>query len=232
MEADNSILGLMVSAAPALPRSYPDGAPGEFLKDPANQAFALLVGALALYGSDSPWGMPYELRTRLALPRFDATTIARLGEERLREALRRRPVLHMNPGKMGRWTWQAASVVVGQYGDAKWIWNDRRHMEAGRLVRRLTGIPGIGAVKALVFAYLLGRDWEADLDWTGFVPQLNTGMAGTLRRTGTSLPDVRNLEQFVMAHEGLRSVSKSFCSLDRPLCGECPLSAMCPKQGV
>jgi len=218
-----------------IPREYPDGVAGEFLRDPASQPLSLLLGAIAMYGSDSPWSLPHTLATRLGMERFDAMALAGMGEAALRQAIAKRPSLHIDSPKMGRWADQASRMVVGQYGGGtSWIWDDYRRMDAARLVERLRGVPGIGAVKALVFAFLLGTDWGADIvGWDKFEMPMDPPMLEASRRLGigTSLPR-GDPERLVRIHEGLRNIVKRHCALDGPRCEACPLSAKCPRQGV
>jgi hypothetical protein len=140
----------------------------------------------------------------------------------------------MDPARMGRWAWDAARLVVGQYGgDANWIWNDFRKMDVGRFVGRLLEVPGIGSVKALVLAFLLHRDWGADIvGWRGFRPPMDAAMLVAAGRLGIGAPESDgDPESIVKVCEGLRKVSK-LCAQERPQCGACPLSAGCPRQGV
>jgi len=228
------MLKLIMDSSPALPCEYPDGEAGEFLRNPTTQPMALLLGTISLYGSEDPWALPHGMAIRLNMNRFDAKTVAAVGEQNLRFAISTKPALHIDPHRMGRWAWQAASVVVGQYGGANWIWNDYRTIDVDRLIRRLIGVPGVGFVKAIMLTFLLHRDWKADIvGWERFEPPMDAGMMLAASRLGVvgtiGAPDP---ERVVRAYEGLRSVSKSFCVRNMPLCGRCPLSEKCPRQGV
>jgi hypothetical protein len=235
METDIvDIVESLIRAGPKIPCDYPDGEAGEFLKDHASQPLSLLFGAIAMYGSDDPWALPHAWATRLGKERFDATSLAEESESALILALKQRPALHMDPVRMGRWASQAAKVIVGQYGGGtSWIWNDYRHIDVSRLVMRLRGIPGIGAVKALVFAFLLYRDWGATVvGWDKFEIPMDPPMLETLRRLGIGAFPSGDPEQTVKIHEGLRTIAKKHCIWNGPQCGACPVSAKCPKQGV
>lgn len=235
MKADNT-LELLASLAPPIPCEYPDGDAGMFLKDPASQPFALLVGAIALYGSELPWTLPYVLRTRLNIECFDARAIVAVDENVLRLVLSDASayVLHMDPSRMAKWVRQSAQVIVGQYGGGtSWIWNDYRRIETAQLIRRLMELPGIGSVKALVLAFLLYRDWGADIvGWEKLQPPMSDTMRTAAFRLGIQSSISSSPEQIVMVCEGLRNIAKSFCVEDGPLCGNCPLLTGCPRQGV
>jgi hypothetical protein len=98
----------------------------------------------------------------------------------------------------------------------------------------LKGIPGIGTVKALVFAFLLNRDWGADIvGWDKFVMPMDPSMLEVSRRLGIGISFPRaDPEQLVKIYEGFRSIVKRYCALDGPHCEVCPLSKKCLKQGV
>lgn len=235
MEAHDRLVEFLVAMSPSVPREYPVGEAGEFLRSPDKQALSLLLGAMAMYGSDSPWRFPFDLSRRLGVSGFNAAALAAVGEAEVRRAVGTKPALHIDPPRMGRWIQQAGQVLVGQYGgSANWIWNDYRRIEVERLVRRLMEIPGMGPVKALMLSFILRKDWDAEIvGWGEFNPPMDTGMSDTLRRLGIGrLPLSDDPELIVKVYEGLRSIAKAFCAQGRPLCDACPLSAKCPKQGV
>lgn len=235
MEVDrvSEMLGLLAGSAPELPCAYPDGEAGEFLRDPAKQPLSLLLGAIAMYGSEHPWALPHGMAARLGMARFDAPTLAAFGEQDLRRVVGEGPALHIDPRRMGRWAWRAARFVDGQYGGANWIWNDYRTMDAGRLVGRLMDVPGMGPVKATVLAFLLRRDWGARIvGWEAFEPPMDGGMLVAANRLGLGTSRGADPELVVRAYEGLRMVARMFCAGDAPLCGGCPLSEKCPRQGA
>lgn len=235
METDIvDIVESLIRAGPKIPCDYPDGEAGEFLRNPTSQSISLLIGAIAMYGSNEPWALPQALAVRLGKGRFDAVSLAEESESTLILAFKQRPVLHLDPVRMGRWINQAAKVIVGQYGGGtSQIWNDYRLIDVSRLVMRLKGIPGIGAVKALVFAFLLYRDWGAIVvGWDKFEIPMDPPMLETLRRLGIGAFPKGDPEQIVKIHEGLRIITKKHCIWNGPQCGAYPMSAKCPKRGV
>lgn len=230
METNRDMMELLARAAPKALPAYPDGEAGEFLRNPANRSLALLLGAMTMYGSDTPWEVPHKLHVRLEPMRFTAAALAEVDEGVLRLAMRD---LHVDPAKTGKWISQASKVVVGQYGgEASWIWNDYRRIDVSRLIGRLRGIPGIGSVKALMFAFLLGMDWGADIvGWEHFDMPMDEQMLWASRRLGLALPlKSDDPERLVMLHEGLRCAGKH-CG-PAPRCEMCPVSAGCPRQGA
>jgi endonuclease III len=229
-----NILKFVAQNGTPVPRGYPDGMSGEFLKNPSTQPLSLLLGAIAMYGSDFPWDLPYELATRLRMDQFDAVTLATKDMEELKSAIGNRPMLHIDPTKMGKWISGTAKVIVGQYGGrTSWIWDDYKHMDVSRLVIRLKEIPGIGIVKALIFAFLLNRDWGADIvGWNEFKIPMDLHMLKVSHRLGITLFPMEDPEQLVMVYEGLRNIMKRYCVLDGPRCEICPLLEKCPRQGV
>lgn len=230
METNRNIAELLARSTPLVSPAYPEGEAGEFLRNPVNQPLALLIGAMAMYGSDAPWEVPHKLHARLEPMRFNAAALAEVDEGALRLAMRS---LHVDPAKTGKWISQASKVVVGQYGgEVSWIWNDYRRIEVSRLIGRLKGIPGIGSVKALVFAFLLGMDWGANIvGWEQFDMPMDERMLWASRRLGLVLP-IRSddPEWLVMLHEGLRAAGKHCGPL--PRCEACPAFAVCPRQGA
>lgn len=233
MTGGEPLYGALVSLASPVPRGRClEGRAKVFLDDPATKDFALLVGAIAMYGSEKPWELPCVLADRLMLARFDAETFADIDGRELRRALAEKPSLHIDPGRMSGWIRDCGKVVMGQYGSASWIWNNYRDMDATRLARRLTGIPGIGIAKATVFTFLLSADWGARVTgWEDFKPPVDHRLSAVLRRLGMDKL-AADPEMAVAALEGARMLAKRNCLADNPRCDSCPLVDKCPKQGV
>jgi hypothetical protein len=230
---EKELLDSIAALAAPLPGMRPSRHAGELPDDPSEGDFALLVGAIAMYGSDEPWDLPRALAGRLAIGCFDAEVFSGMDIARLRCALAESPALHVDPGKMARWIVDAGKVVAGQYGgSARWIWNDCGGIDATRLARRLVGIPGIGTAKATVFAYLLSRDHGIPVSgWDVFDPPMNQRLLAVRARLGGhALRGDPGRDVAIL--EGIRELAKGFCGLTGPQCGICPLSGKCPKQGV
>ena len=225
----------LISLAPPVPRArdLSDRAK-TFLEDPATRDFALLVGAVALYGSERPWELPCLLADRLKITQFDADTFSGIDRNKLCHVLSEKPSPHVDPGRMSSWIKDCGKVVMGQYsGGTSWIWNNYRIMDATRLARRLTGIPGIGTAKATVFTFLLLADWEAQVTgWEIFEPPVDERVSLTMRRLGMGKTMSRDPEETVATLEGIRALTKWHCLPSNPRCGLCPLTDKCCKQGV
>jgi hypothetical protein len=229
-----NVLELLIQMAPILPCNYPNGKAGDFLQDQVNQPLSLLLGAIALYGSDDPWALPYNLFIRLDKQRFDALTLSQEDPTILCKAVRQKPILHMDPNKMGTWISKITKVVVGEYGEGtSWIWDDYRQMDVSRLIRRLKSMPGIGVTKALTFSFLLYRDWRADIvGWDKLEIPIEPSMTKALYRLGIEKFPRSDPEHVVKIYSGLRTLIKKHCTWNEPQCGACPISIICPRQGV
>jgi len=234
MEVWSSVVDIATSWALPVPCQYPLGDALEMFSNPSKKPMALLVGAMGMYGSDHPWEIPYNLSVRLGIECLDAKSIKDVGENGLRRALCGRPALHVSPPKMGTWISRAADFVVGQYdGDPALIWNRGSGIEAQRLIRRLVDVPGIGNVKALAFTFLLGRDWDVDInEWDRVDIESNSDINRVLIRLGiVNPPRPIDPKTVVAIWEGLRRIGKTYCVLDNPRCAECPMIG-CRKKGV
>lgn len=229
-----NILELLIHMAPTLPCNYPKGEAGDFLRDQINQPLSLLLGAIALYGSDNPWALPHSLFVRLDKQRFDALTLSQENSVVLCQAIKQKPMLHMDPNKMGMWISNVTKVIVGEYGGGtSWIWDDYRQMDVSRLVRRLKSMPGVGITKALTFSFLLYRDWEANIvGWDKLEMPIDPPMTETLHRLGMGKFPRGSPEHIVQIYGGLRVLIKQHCTWNRPQCVACPISIICPRQGV
>lgn len=85
-----------------------------------------------------------------------APELAGFDPDALAAVFSERPALHRYPRAMAARTQDLARIITGRYGgDAARLWEGAATGE--ELVRRIAELPGFGAVKAQIFAALLGK---------------------------------------------------------------------------
>lgn len=122
---------------------------------------ALLTGMLLDQQIPIEWAFrgPAELRRRLD-GALDATTVAAMSTDEVRNLFAEKPALHRYPGSMGERVHQLCSFVVEHYdGDASKIWTAAG--DAKDLLNRLRELPGYGEQKAKIFLAILGKRFDA-----------------------------------------------------------------------
>jgi uncharacterized HhH-GPD family protein len=122
----------------------------------ASDALALLVGMLLDQQVPMEWAFrgPFELKQRLG--RLDATAIAAMDPEAVREVFSAKPALHRYPGSMGARVHELCTFIVDRYnGQADEIWKGAK--DAADLYARLRELPGYGEQKARIFLAILGK---------------------------------------------------------------------------
>jgi uncharacterized HhH-GPD family protein len=85
-----------------------------------------------------------------------AEELASFDPEALAAVFSERPALHRFPKAMAARTQDLARLVVAEYdGDAAALWNTAS--SGAELLKRVSALPGFGAVKAQIFVALLGK---------------------------------------------------------------------------
>ena len=151
------------------PQWKPDGSPQlNFTADPeANQLLAddpnaFLIGIVLdqQIPTTKAFAGPHVLKQRLG--HFDVAKIAAMDQEQFIEVFREKPAVHRFPASMGKRVHDACAALVADWdGDAAAIWTDQPDAKA--VMKRLGGIPGVGAAKQKLAVMLLGRYFGADI---------------------------------------------------------------------
>jgi uncharacterized HhH-GPD family protein len=121
-----------------------------------DEPLALLIGFVLdqQVQLQKAFGGPLELKRRIG--GLDASRIATMDPEELREVFTRRPALHRFPGTMADRTRALCAFVAERYdGDARRIWAEAS--DGGDLEARLLELPGIGPMKAKTLIAILGK---------------------------------------------------------------------------
>jgi uncharacterized HhH-GPD family protein len=144
---------------------------------------ALLIGMLLDQQVPMEWAFrgPYELKQRLG--RLNATDIAAMDPERVREVFSAKPALHRYPASMGGRVHDLCVFIVERYdGQPERIWTEATSAED--LYARLRELPGYGEQKAKIFLAILGKR-------LGVAPAGWEGLAGPYGEPGhRSIADV------------------------------------------
>lgn len=118
---------------------------------------ALLIGMVLDQQVPLEWAFagPLELRRRLGSD-LDATTLASMDPDALKELFSRRPALHRYPGAMAGRVQDLCRCLVEDYGGrADGVWKDAA--TGTDLLARVRKLPGFGDQKAKIFLALLGK---------------------------------------------------------------------------
>jgi uncharacterized HhH-GPD family protein len=144
---------------------------------------ALLIGMLLVQQVPMEWAFrgPYELKQRLG--QLNATDIAAMDPERVREVFSAKPALHRYPASMGGRVHDLCVFIVERYdGQPERIWTEATSAED--LYARLRELPGYGEQKAKIFLAILGKR-------LGVAPAGWEGLAGPYGEPGhRSIADV------------------------------------------
>ena len=144
---------------------------------------ALLIGMLLDQQVPMEWAFrgPYELKQRLG--RLNATDIAAMDPERVREVFSAKPALHRYPASMGGRVHDLCVFIVERYdGQPERIWTETTSAED--LYARLRELPGYGEQKTKIFLAILGKR-------LGVAPAGWEGLAGPYGEPGhRSIADV------------------------------------------
>lgn len=118
---------------------------------------ALLIGMVLdqQVPMERAFSAPHDLARRLG-HEPDAAELADFDPEELAAVFSARPALHRFPKAMAGRVQQVCRVLVRDYGgDAEALYRDAG--DGRELLRRLSALPGFGAVKAQIFLALLGK---------------------------------------------------------------------------
>jgi uncharacterized HhH-GPD family protein len=121
---------------------------------------ALLIGMVLDQQIPLEWAFkgPQMLKERLG-GALDATYIAELDPEALKEAFSTRPALHRFPGSMATRVQELCQALVADYaGEAAKVWTSARTGE--QLYANIKGLPGFGDMKARIFVALLAKQLD------------------------------------------------------------------------
>jgi uncharacterized HhH-GPD family protein len=121
-----------------------------------------LIGIIANQAirAESAWRVAAGLRDRLG--HLDGHRLATLDGPELASVIARRSALHPFAASMGRYITGTCRILCDDYdGAASALWSDTPTATA--LVRRLTGLPGIGRHKAEVALLLLVREYGIEV---------------------------------------------------------------------
>ena len=123
----------------------------------SRNALALLIGMLLdqQVPLERAFSAPHDLVKRLGheptveeLASFDPAALAAVFSER--------PALHRFPKAMAARTQDLARLIISEYdGDAASLWSTAS--SGAELLKRVSGLPGFGEVKAKIFVALLGK---------------------------------------------------------------------------
>lgn len=213
----------------------PNAAANDFLR---RDAFGFLTAVLMDQGipAERAWEAPYLLRERLG--HLDPHKFAS-GEEKLRAAVQRPPMLHRYIEKMPHWLALAGKRVVKDYaGDAAAIWSDRP--TADMVQRRFDAFTGIGQKKAAMAVEILARDLGVKI--TG-LDKSDVAYDIHLRRVflRTRLADRDDQAHMIEVARRLHptrpgaldlpawNIGRTWCHPGVPNCETCPLTEVCPK---
>jgi len=122
----------------------------------ATDGLALLIGMLLDQQVPMEWAFrgPLELKQRLG--GLQASEIAAMDPDKVREVFMAKPALHRYPASMGARVHDLCAFIVERYdGRAERIWSDAP--SAQELFARLRELPGYGEQKAKIFLAILGK---------------------------------------------------------------------------
>ncbi len=200
--------------------------------------FAFLIAVIFDQGitAERAWAAPYFLKQRLGY--FEAMRMSD-DLESVRLAIQQPPMLHRFKENMARWVVSAARTVIAAYdGDASRIWSDSP--TAAQLQRRFVEFEGIGQKKAAMAVELLERDRGVDIrDLEGSDIAYDVHVRRVLLRSGLAIRDdlndmVNRTRDLFPNRPGsldypLWDIGRRWCRPQNPDCGNCPLTAHCPK---
>lgn len=126
----------------------------------ARDPLALLIGMLLdqQVPMERAFHSPYDLKERLG-GELDATAIAEMDPDKLKELFSTRPALHRYPGSMAARTQTLCGYLVEHYGGrADKVW---KGAQTGKeLYDRVRGLPGFGEQKAHIFVTVLAKQLD------------------------------------------------------------------------
>jgi len=130
----------------------------------ARNGLALLIAMLLdqQVPLERAFSAPADLAARLG-HEPTAEELASLDPDELTRVFSARPALHRFPKAMAARTQALARVIVDEYdGEAAAVWTTAT--SGTQLLRRVSGLPGFGTVKAQIFVALLGKQLEVRPD--------------------------------------------------------------------
>jgi uncharacterized HhH-GPD family protein len=123
----------------------------------SRNALALLIGMLLdqQVPLERAFSAPFDLVTRLG-HEPTAEELSEFNPDELVRIFSERPALHRYPKAMAGRVQALAHLIVAQYGgDAAALWSTAS--SGAELLKRVSALPGFGAVKAQIFVALLGK---------------------------------------------------------------------------
>ena len=123
----------------------------------SRSALALLMGMLLdqQVPLERAFSAPYDLVTRLG-HELTAEELVEMSPEELVRVFSERPALHRYPKAMAGRVQALARIIVDEYGgDAATLWSTAS--SGSELLKRVSALPGFGAVKARIFVALIGK---------------------------------------------------------------------------
>lgn len=220
------------------------GVNGVFTKDSdadrllVDDSFAFLVGVIVDYQmpAERAWILPYRLKERLDGwgPQYLADNPIEVAA-----AFAAPPKLHRFPNQTPRFVVDGARRVMDDYaGDAASIWSDSP--TATVLQERLREFAGISQKKAAMAVELLERDLGVPIvDLNGSDVAYDVHLRRVMLRTGLAERD--NVTHMVEVARVLHpqrpgeldfpmwDIGRAWCHKSNPVCGECVLVSLCPK---
>jgi uncharacterized HhH-GPD family protein len=104
---------------------------------------------------EKAFSSPYQLALRLG-HEPTAEELAEMSPDELVRVFSERPALHRYPKAMAGRVQALAHIIVAEYGgDAAALWSTAP--SGAELLKRVSALPGFGAVKAQIFVALLGK---------------------------------------------------------------------------
>lgn len=115
---------------------------------------------------------PLTIRERLGT--LDVAKLAKMDPERVRAAFATPPAVHRFPGSMAERVQRLCRSLATEYGgDGARVWREAK--DARDLEGRLTGLPGIGPMKARTIINVLGKLLDVrPTGWEAYVPDWMT----------------------------------------------------------
>ncbi len=201
--------------------------------------FAFLVGSAFDRGMiwQNAWEIPYWIHRK---GKLDASILATVGEPGLQHLLESLPVKPRYGCVAGARTLSDAADLVIRFdpgGDANAIWD---RVSPSEVQKRLEAVHGIGPGIAHMIIRILRDDWgkfegsEHEIDVKPDVHVMRV-----FKRTGLTRSE--NEREAVEAARRLNptfpgeldwpawNIGQRWCRPSRPLCGGCPLTAVCPQ---
>lgn len=154
------------SGKPVIKFTNDDDANGLLAEDPNALLIAIVLDQQI--SSTKAFSGPRDLKQRLG--HLDPAQIAEMDEDEFLTLFREKPAIHRFPASMGKRVQAACAKVRDEYdNDAGNIWDDQP--DAKTIMKRLSGVPGIGPAKQKIAILLLARYYGIEIPgWREVIP--------------------------------------------------------------